>query len=259
MAPLLYHAVTSQGPGVRARAFFNGVPFYTARPQTTTDTNGSQINHCLVPGENTLRLEILEMGEPHDSHFNVFIYKGDDPDKDVTPIHKLSWPASWDMLPPEARVLPHTTMSTFTVEADHPRPVLIDAAKPADIPIEGTPELHQAVLEVHDALARQDGAKLIDALWMRIEDRKRYFGDIPDAQRGPHVAKFKEVFADPWETPPFDLKRLVFESYLDGRVVHVTGVDGEPAIRGKSTVNEMQSFETDLTLVRHEGRWRTFR
>jgi len=255
---ILYNVAFLSGPGVRARAWLNDLPIYTVRPTATNDGTTMLANHLLWPGENTLRIEVQQMGKPETSFFHVDFLREDDPEIPAQRFHSAPWPQLWDSWPEELRVLPFNHVSTFSIPDDHPQPI-VASAKPEDVPIDGTPEMHAAVFELHQALAKKDGVGIVDAVALRMEDQKRFYGDISGTKKSAYVPGYAEAFRDPWEVPPFDAKRLVFERCAGGRAVFVTGLDGEHAVHGKNMVNPEQSYETDLLLVRHEGRWRAFR
>jgi hypothetical protein len=259
MAVPLYNFVVKHGPAVRARASLNDVTFYGPGQPEQHDTESGLAAHLLVPGENTLRLDILDagLGEPG-CYFAVMVTREIDRSEPTLTVHESHWPQVWDPLEEKERVLPYVHRATFTIDDDHPSPPW-EKATPEDVPPEGTPELHQAVHKVIADLERGDGPAFIDAIGPKLDDLGRYYGPLPALSRGVQAKKYEGILASRWEVAPYDKEELLFEPRQRGRLVHVTRKDGTRAVRARNLDDDMQSIETDLVFMRRGGDWRVIR
>lgn len=256
---VLYHLVIAQAPGVRARAFLNDVPAYEDPPTPNHQSTTTQVNNLLVPGRNELRIEVTEQGDPSTNMFWAEIYR--DPDASEKPVRHatLKWPDAVAELPaPLPRPLPFVWQREVIVEDDHPKPLYADVP-PEQFPPEGTDELRAAVKEFHDALAGRDARKLTDLTWFEAEDSARYYPARPPPSRSEIQSTYAASFEEPWTVPRWEPDRLLFTPRAGGRLVHVTAVDDEHAIRGAAAARPEAQFLLNPLLVRHQGRWQLYR
>ncbi len=256
---LLWHLVVSQGPAVRGRVFLNDLPVYEDPPTPNYQSTTSQVNNFLVPGKNALRVEVDQMGDISSNMFWAEIFRDADPSAKPVKFHELKWPDAMKELPePPIAPVPFGWENHFLVAEDHPPPAYADA-KAEQFPKEGTDELRAAVKEFRDALADRDASKLTELTWFEAEDSARYFPDRPAPSKATIRSTYASSFEEPWDVPKWDPEQLVFTHRAEGRLVHVTGVDGRHAVRGNNSVRPEAEFLLNPLLVRHRGRWQLYR
>ena len=265
MKPPLYYRMY-QGPGVGVRSRLNDLPFYR-RGGDDNWTQSGPANQLLVPGENTFTLEIFQVPPPaHSPHLRgparfTLLYDDGDPlgEKDRR-AHVVEWPAVWEPLPEEERVLPFAHVSRFVVEdeAGIPPPIYANvpkgAARAAKIE-----DLRAPVEEMHDAFARRDTGAFMDAVALKNAEHRRYYGPMSETDEGAVRNDVAGAFAQPWQVRPLDWNELEFDRRCDDRVVHVYRKDGGHAIEAQRVDDPEKSFATDVFLTLYEGRWRAFR
>lgn len=256
---LLYHLVTSQGPRVRGRVFLNDLPVYEDPKSVDFESTTRRVNNFLVPGPNTLRVEVDEMGDESSSMFWAQILRDPDENVETEKYHHLKWPEAAAELPePLPTPVPFVWENELTIEASHPKPYYADV-KSEQVPLEGTDELRGSVKEIHDALAGRDAAKMTDLTWFEAQDSARYYPHLPPPSKGTIAAAYTRGFDGPWDVPDWNPDRLLFTKRASGRLVHVTAVDGRHAITGRHTQRPDAHFLLNPLLVRHQGRWTMYR
>lgn len=247
------------GTGVAARVLLNDLPMYTGAGQQNITVSGPA-NHLLLPGENTLAVEIFPAPRPLDAPTIegpvAFTLRLDD--KEGTIVHRVKWPDCWEMLTDDQRVLPFAHASRFLADERLLRPIYWDVA-PVDFPIEGTPDQHLSVLEYSTALAKGDIDAFLDANALKLAERQRANPGHSELERGTQRKKLAGYLAHDWQVRPVRMEELAFESRAGGRVAYVTRKDGGRAVEAIAADDPTETFAVDLFLTRHEGRWRVFR
>lgn len=247
------------GTGVAARVLLNDLPMYTGAGQQNITVSGPA-NHLLLPGENTLTLELFPAPRPLDAPTIegpvAFTLRLDDAEGTI--VHRVKWPDCWEALAEEHQVLPFAHASRFVADELLARPVYWDVA-PVDFPLEGTPDLHLAVMEYSHALARRDVDAFLEANALKLAERQRANPGHSELDRGVQRQKLQGYLGRDWQLRPARMEELVFERRAGGRVAYVTRKDGGHAVEAFAADDPSETFAVDLFLTRHEGRWRVFR
>lgn len=247
------------GTGVAARVVLNDLPMYSGNGQQNITVSGPA-NHLLLPGLNTVLLEIFPAPRPADAPTIegpvVFTMRLDVDEGTI--VHRVKWPDVAEILPEAQQVLPFAHTSTFTVDNRIPKPVYLDAP-PSDFPLEGTPAQHAVVREVLDALSRRDIDGFMALHTLKLEERQK--ANPGHGELAAHVQKkaLAGWLQKPWIVRPTPMDELAFESRCGGRVAVVTRPLGGRAVEAVNSEDPSETFSVDLYLTRHEGRWRVFR
>lgn len=250
-----------QGPATIARASFNDLPFFKD-VSTAWRTTADNADHLLVPGENTMTLDLWDGPPSPDSptikgpvELTVLRCEGEEV------IELISWPtfaiqAGQD---PMALEMPFTWTVKFTLPDDHLKPAYA-ANPPEEIPREGTPELHAAVAAMHDALARQDARAFVSSFRIKLEDFGRFYGNPREASEGMLIGAYEARFSKKYDVAPLEPELLVFESRADKRAAYVTRKDGKPVLSARREEGEdIQSFDLDPIFIRRDQTWTLLR
>jgi hypothetical protein len=191
--------------------------------------------------------------------FYADVYRDPDETKSPTRYHSLRWPDAIARLPvvPPATV-PFIWQTDFAIEDDHPPPAYAKVAS-EQVPLEGTDELRSTVKKFHDALSGRDASAMADLVWFRAQDNHRYYSSfLPPPSKGTIAHGYGQSFNDPWAVPEWNPDRLVFTKRAEGRLVHVTGVDGH-ALTGTKLAGPKATFRLNPLLVRHQDGWQLYR
>lgn len=247
------------GTGVAARTSLNDLPMYTGAGQQNITVSGPA-NHLLLPGENTLTIEIYPAPRPADAPTVegpvVFTLRLDE--EEGTIVHRVRWPDCAELLPVAQQVLPFVHVSRFVVDERLVHPVYWDAPK-AEFPLEGTPDQHLAVHEYLQAFRKSDVDAFMDANALKLSERQRANPDHSEFERGAQRKKLAGYFEREWLVRPTNVEDLAFESRAGGRVAYVTRRAGGRAVEAIAADDPSETFAVDLFLTRHQGRWRVFR
>ncbi|MFT3764722.1 MAG: nuclear transport factor 2 family protein [Minicystis sp.] len=242
----IYH-----GPDTRIRVLMNDVPFYQRAPQALAITHTNGANHLVVPGDNTITLELYEAP----THLPVIVEVTIDNNHD-SPVVRLDWPALWEGLPAESAVLPFVFTAPFRAGGVSYKPAYLNAPR-SNFGPEGTHELRQAVRDFHDAVSRGDTDAFLRLMELKSSEGMRAYEGASAFSMGAASQEIGAYFAKGPQVRPLDMRDLVFESRLDGRVAYVTRADWGPAI--EAATPDGQRFLADLWLTRHDGEWKIFR
>lgn len=251
--------------GAVARITLNGLPVYKgvrAGPGFMTGT----ASHLVQPGENVIELEVHRAdlsGKPEGKADTVFfqLYTAENRPgglADKTVHFTLSFPDAWQEKDERFRRLPYYHRQAFLMDEDRPVPVQMRAA-PQDFGCGGTPELREAVREIHAAIAENDCARFLEAVALRFEEGERlYPGERSFVAASRRRFFQEEVFLHRFEAAPFDPDALHYEPRAGGRVAHVTRADGGFAIDAHIAGMPEERFSFDPWLTFHRGAWRMF-
>lgn len=250
-----------QGPATIARASFNDLPFFR-EGSLAYRTTADNADHLLVPGENTMTLEIWDGPPSPDAptikgpvELSVLRCEGEEL------IEVIAWPAFAITAgqDPMALEMPFTWTVKFTLPDDHPRSAY-DANPGEDVPPEGTPELHAALAKLHDALARQDARAFVDSFRVKLDDFGRFYGNPQEASESVLVRAYEARFAKKFDVAPLEPSELVFESRSKRRAVYVRRKDGRPVLSARREEGEdIQSFDLDPIFIRRDQIWTLLR
>jgi hypothetical protein len=284
---ILYSATLTHD--VVAQMYLNDLPIFKSvvrGPKSFT----AGANEWLLPGENTVAFEIHRVRpasvpadirqhepEPRSSArptpqqvsrllstepITLMLYVVTDPDTVPATIetHELwSFPKLLRELPRERRSVPLYYEAPFRVDFELPLRAFA-TAPPVPFGCRGTPELLQAVAELHDALTRRDLAKLLDLWSLSFEEEERAYA----GPEGPKAAELRQVYEElcqlEFTVAPLDPGTLHFSARAHGRVAHVTRTNGAPVIEGTVPVTvegaEEGRLRANLLLTQVQGRWR---
>ncbi len=239
-------------PGSHALVRLNGLPVYDRTPDDLVSPT-EPITHALVPGENTIQVDLLDApADPSGAtHFMLIIARLDRPD----PVDVLRWE-----FPNDVRVggvfpdLPWSEEFTFTPQGDPPPPPVYLAAPEAMFPNEGTPDQVRAVKDFYDGFASKDGGAFLDAMRVRMAEYDRAYGENPKLRQDSVTA-----LQEPWVMDPWNPEDLRFERWLDGRVAFVRRLSGKPAVHAVHRDEPFRQWGADLFITQVGGHWRVFR
>ena len=246
--------VINNGPTIASRALLNDLPFYRRVPIHQDGVSAPAI-HWLVPGENTLALEVYAHDEAAAPHSLVEASIRRMEENDV--LARVGWPQMWEGVPEEERKLPARAQVVFHLDDDIPPPLWQDSASEA-IPKEGTSELMSAVYALHDALDKRDARLFVDLMNVKVDDMARYHGKTGLLDPREVELDFAERFKEPVRVEKFEAERLRFDARQKGRVVHVTRDDGRRVL-SFTNADDTAGFSLDPFFVRHGGSWRLYR
>ena len=250
--------------GAWVRAYLNDLPLYTG--ERGANSQSGTINELMVPGENELTLELVDVPtplyEPYlDGAVEVRFYEVLDPR--TTPItkriiHEATFPEILTRAPEERRHFPFLHRSFFDPGFDiHPPPWL--AAPPATFPCAGTPELREAVRRLHAAVDGNDADQFLSEIALKLDHHERAFEGHERASAQSKREAFRDdLFAHRLTPRPLDLDELHFEPRCGGRVAYVTRPAGGPALEAACLDMPQRRLRTDLLLTQYAGDWRVF-
>jgi len=246
--------------GTVGRAWLNDLPLHKQITRGP-DTLSGGANHLLVPGTNTISFEIMRLrdrGRVPPVDFKI--YQVLDPNTQpisIDPLTSFSLPAALSLAPGEEPTIPLYYTSTFIVPEPLSEPVYFQSP-PTFFPCEGTPELRQVVIELHEALSTRDLATWLELLRPKHEEFARAYPAEPTAAFDRQRAASETFFSLRPVPRPLDFSRLHFEPRAGGRVAYVSGLDNEPALVAAAEDQPNLALRANLLLTQIDGRWRVF-
>lgn len=255
--PILF--VVNFKEGVIARAWLNDLPIHKEFVHGPDSMTGGA-NHWLVPGMNTLEIEVLRAPLDKGSVVDMMLYTVRNehsvpPDLDV---HcRIDFPALWRDTPENERILPYRIKAAFAIPNEVQEPVYW-GAPPLSFGCSGTPELWEAVQAVHDAIANHDVERFIQLTSLKDEEYERAYPGIPSAEAKRVRESARKFFALHPRVKPLDRNVVHFEPRAGGRVAYVSGADGEPVIHSIAERDPGLHLRANLLLTQVDGRWRIF-
>jgi hypothetical protein len=244
-----------QGPKTLVRISFNDLPV-VRQPSRGSKDDLRPANHLLVPGKNTMRLEVWPGPPSPDSpSIQGIVDLGLYEIESERLLAQILWPqaAVERGLPPDEH-LPFRHEVEFEIDETHPPPVY--AEFPAeDVPPGGTPALREAVAKLHEALVRQDARAFLQAHALKLAENKRYNGATPNNDANTLAAAYEARFAKKLDVAPLDEGLLRFEPRAQGRACYVTRTDGLPVLRAEVAGEPGQFFNADPVFVKDRGDW----
>lgn len=253
MAFTPYHFTQYQGPETSVRMWLNDVPIVRRlTPHAEAPTTTVHAVHMLQPGVNTLRVEI-DFSPPWSSV--VWSLRNDERHEVVL---RFEWPKAAEHLPESERT-PFRWEDSFEPEGDLFTPIHL-SVPPQAFDCHGNAALHDAVRRLHAAVQQGDVDEWAECLSLKFAERRRAYPGNPDVDPGVDRAPIIDFFSRPLQVRPLDLHRLHFESCCDGRVAHVTHVEGGhviEAIAPDDTERRRLRLDPILTLV--DGQWKVLR
>jgi hypothetical protein len=259
MAVLPHWFKLHHGTGVAVRFFMNDVLFYR-HPGFDQFTISGPANYLFVPGENTLRIEILPGVIPATApdfrgpvELSIMLDNPAD-----TPVALGRW--SWENLNEEPP-LPAFVNERFRPGGDIREPAFV-RARPAVFGPEGLPEQHEAVRRIHEAFRSRDAGAFLDLNALKLAERQSADPGNEYLDTTRQRAKIAQVFQREWDVAPLDMNDLVFESQAGGRVAYVTRKGYGKALMAACRTNDEAStltWDSDLWLTQVDGAWKVFR
>ena len=250
-----------QGPATIARASFNDLPFFRDASTAWRNT-ADNADHLLVPGENTMTLEVWRgPASPEAPGIEGPVELSALKCEDESAMSLVSWPAfAIDAgEDPMKLTMPFSWTTHFLVPDDHPKPAYA-SNPPEEVPRDGTPELHEAVRAMHDALARQDARAFVASFRLKLEDYARFYDSPPEASEAMLVRAYEARFTKRYDVAPLEPDTLVFESRAKKRAVYVTRKDGRPVFSARREEGEdVSSFDLDPIFIRRDKTWTLLR
>lgn len=267
MTPIMMNAWLDSG--IHARIDVNDLPFYKPLLNMGPHSSNGACNHLLKPGKNVVDIQILAGPTTHTKMatkaqleiVSVHLYIVTDPDSKPIghdTIHKVAFPECWKDEPEEKQVLPYRHVFEFTPPVDVFSPAYLDA--PAEqFDCEGTPELRDAVREIHTALESGDGDRFVDLVKLNLEEQARAYAGHTERLMGTQMARFQEFFRNALDVKPLqDFSEVHFRPRADGRVCEVVRWDGQPLLHAINQTDPSDQFKGNLLMTRHAGQWRAF-
>lgn len=277
--------MTAKGPfyyslhfeeGVFGRAWLNDLPLHKT-PTRGPESMNSGANHFLVPGKNKLALEILRLPparakppppkegekpapEVDTSPVGMKVYRVVDASTDpiqAEMIKEVDIPVSLGLTPWDNPDLPFYHTVEFELPYPVPEPVYW-RSPPVDFSCGGTPELIQAVVDVHEALASHDLRRFLELITLKHEAYSIAFPGETAATVERQRASVERFFAQRIAVKPLELTKLHFEPRLGGRVAFVSGWDDRPVLEAVAEDHPGLALRANLLLTQHEGRFRVF-
>lgn len=261
--------------GVLGRAWLNDLPVHKVLTRGPRSMQGGA-NHLLVPGKNRLALEILALpdrappapsppGEEPKKVVHVLpvgmkIFQIEDPNAEPLRAHEIvsvDLPVALGLSPWEKPPLP----LYHEVELDLPFPVAEPVywrSPPTFFSCAGTPELVEAVVEVHTALVQRDLRRFQELLSLKHEAFAAAFPGDPAAALDRQRSASEKFFGLRYLVKPLDLSKVHFEPRAGGKVAHVCGWDDLPVLEAVAEDHPGLSLRANLLLTQHDGRWRVF-
>ena len=246
-----YYYMLGHSPETRLLASLNGIPFFRTDDEPGGATRTSVADHLLVPGKNTFRLEIVEALHWGGISFSLAWEHEHD---DAT--FECRWPDILGETPLRDVKFPFIHHAEFEVEEPLRRPVWMDAPVSVFGP-EGTPELREAVKDLHATWSSGDVPRILDAIQLKVDEFHSTYPEDSTFTRESTASQIAAFFTLPTRPRPHQPEALRYDACANGRVAYVTRKDRGYPIHIEAT--ETKRMRTDLWLTRHEGRWRLFR
>ena len=254
---------------VWARAYINDLPAYK-RTYLGPDSESGTTNDLLVPGKNTLSIEVLQVEEntPNDEllwQVHAKLYEVLDVDDQVSTkpldqrvIHDAKFPHSmFDGVLERHKRVPFFYRTSFDPGVPLHHPVWLDAPED-DFGEDGTPELRDAVGDIFGALKDQDLNAFLDAFALKLDHYEKAHGSHPKTTADAGRNYITDFFALEPQWRQTELSELHFEPLHGGKVAHVTRLDGGFAMQARCRKDPDRSIEGDILLTKHQGRWQMF-
>lgn len=263
-------------PGTVCRVFLNDIPVFQGFEGNGFSHNGG-INHFLVPGENELLLEILAAPAPIDgrlayepdprpqmagkdlnqtveaSVFKERIDAAGNRTGEIEIIYQTMFPDLWQHVDEGRRQLPYMHVARFDPGVDVPELTYLGAPF-SEVPCEGTPDLHDAVRELHDAFSARDARRLAQLMALQMEEYDRAHHGRAGATRPEQRQAIDELVAEDIVVAPLDWAQMHFHARAHGKLVHVERLDRNPVIDVR-TIGKPQGHMSDPVFTHHDGRW----
>jgi hypothetical protein len=289
---LIVHTANLQ-LGVFAQIYLNDLPLFSA-PMLGPYSQSHRINHLLVPGKNTLAFEVhgapafvppgprkepaeasapptppptasadgepprhpLAMGKGESMQFALSRLV----DASVTPmaidvLHRWIFPAVTQDLPPERQRVPCYWETSFELGYPVFERAFVHAPY-ARFDCRGSPELHRAVADVHEAFVSGDVERLIELMSLDEQENELCYGAEPGTTVADQRKAHEQWFARGIAMDPLEPAKLHFASRRAGQVAHVTRVDGRPVLSGRLRDDPSREIQGNILLTQHEGKWR---
>lgn len=244
-----------QGPKTLVRISFNDLPVMR-QPSRDAKDDLRPASHLLVPGKNTMRLEVWEGPPSLDSPsiqgiVDLALYEIES----ERLLGQIVWPdAAIARGLPADEHLPFRGEVELEIDAAHPAPVYADAPR-EEVPATGTPAQREALARIHDALVRQDARAFLAENRLKLSENKRYNGATAHNDEASLTRAYEARFARKLHVAPLDDKLLRFEPRADSRACYVTRSDGVPVLHAEVVGDPGLSFSADPVFVKTEGVW----
>ncbi|NUQ72672.1 MAG: hypothetical protein HUU21_03875 [Polyangiaceae bacterium] len=261
--------------GVLGRAWLNDLPLQKV-PMHGPDSMHGGANHLLVPGKNRLALEIQKLprlspppppvpGEAPRERVDIMpagmkVYQIKDPQAEpleAIEMVSVELPAALGLEVWERPALPLYHEVEFDLPYPVPEPVYW-RSPPVHFGCGGTPELVQAVTDVHNALMQRDLRRFLELLALKHEAYAAAFPGQPSAALDRQRSASEKFFALRYLVKPLDMSKVHFEPRSGGRVAYVSGWDDQPVLEAVAEDQPGLSLRANLLLTQHDGQWRVF-
>lgn len=261
--------------GVVGRAWLNDLPLNKVTLLGPDSMQGGA-NHLLVPGRNKLALEILKLpnlspppppvpGEAPQKRVEIMpvgmkVYQIKDPyaePLEAIEMVSVELPAALGLAVWERPPLPLYYEAEFDLPFPVPEPVYW-RSRPVEFSCGGTPELIQAVTEVHSALMQRDLRRFLELLSLKHEAYAAAFPGEPAAAIDRQRSASEKFFALRYLVKPLDMTKVHFEPRSGARVAYVSGWDDQPVLEAVAEDQPGLSLRANLLLTQHDGQWRVF-
>lgn len=244
-----------------ARVFLNDLPLHT-QMKPGVDSHSSSINHMLINGENTLKVEVLAAPKERGmGAVSVHFYTITDPTTrpmQISTVHQFAFP---DILTtaslPNDRRLPFHHVSRFNFDTKGFSPIWAsNPPEDEEIDCRGTPALRAAVTELYGAAERLDVERFIELCALRLSEYERAHPGVAPARADTRSDALRELFSYKPRLPQLDMSDLHFAVRANGRVVHVTRDGGGYVLHGAAELDQRRRLKADLLYTRHLGDWK---
>lgn len=248
--------------GVVARVWLNDLPLHTFLMHGPHSMAGGA-NHWLVPGQNTIDLEIYRVQGEHqwDANIEFLLYTVEDVNAyplKPSVLYSATFPSLWANVPEEGRVLPYMHREKFDMAGIDLVEPLYYSAEPASYGCDGTPELREALKELHDSLSDGNADRFLKLTALKGEEYERAFHGAAEASAAEREEFIREIFVQKLHVRPLDFSRIHFEPRAGGRVAYVSGADNEPALEAISSADPALRLAANPLFTRYNGAWRVF-
>jgi hypothetical protein len=253
--PTPYHYLVKHAPGLYARVLLNDVPLYRRTVDVHLTPSGP-CRHLVVPGENSVRIELGAYGSttpPPGATFEFQVLRG--PEEAVCFAER--WPDYTSRYPEDERRLPMAHTRSFHCDDAGPIPVWRDAPRGGHTAHDKAEQV-RLVQEVRQAFVRKDVDAFLGAYSLKLEEHRAFYGAVPELAPAVARERYAGLLALPWVVEPIEPEQLSLQSHADGRVALVTRMDGTAVLSARLPDDPTQEWEADLLLTRNEGRWRIY-
>jgi hypothetical protein len=251
--------------GLRVWVSLNDLPLSHVCVVGSYTVNGG-INERLVPGENTITIQVEHTASRNDGpehhglgtrELRFVLFKAGATDDEVSVLAEWRLPELFDRVPEERRSLPFHWHERFRLDEDLYRSDVFEKP-PSEVPCEGTEALRSVVREIYDVTASGDGQLVRELYRYRAREYDRAFaGHMSRSLLG--QLDGSDVDTSELVLEPLREGELHYRPRAGGRVVEVTRVGGDPVFRVHRKGDPDEGAATDhLLLVEHEGRWRLY-